>query len=65
MISAVTLPVNCIGTFPFFLAKWITVQIMNAVIPVMKMPAIMKMKRKALSTPSARFDAPENIVVLS
>ena len=39
-----------------------TVQIMNAVIPIMKIKAIEKMNTNALSTPSAKFDAPENIV---
>jgi len=34
---------------------------MNAVIPIIKTKAMEKIKTNALSTPSARFDAPENI----
>jgi hypothetical protein len=37
---------------------------MKAVIPIMKMKAMIKMNRNALSTPSARFDDPLNITFL-
>jgi len=38
---------------------------MNAVIPIIKMNAMVKMKTNALSTPSAMFDAPPvNIIIL-
>jgi len=37
---------------------------MNTVIPIMKIAAIVKIKMKVLSTPSARFDAPVNIMLV-
>jgi hypothetical protein len=37
---------------------------MNAVIPIMNINAIEKINTNALSTPAARFDAPENMVFL-
>jgi hypothetical protein len=61
--SSLLLPENCIGAFPFFLEKWMRVQIMKAEMPIIKMKAMIKINRNALSTPSARFDAPVNIIV--
>jgi hypothetical protein len=40
-----------------------TVQIIKAEMPMINMKAMIKINRNALSTPSARFDAPVNIIV--
>ena len=61
IISSFVLPENCMASLCRFLLNRINDHTITAVIAINKKIEIPKITAKALSTPSARFEAPENI----